>query len=123
MNTDTAFENAETLSRTLDPSTSGIAADRLTQSGKRDSWKTKILTWLRERDIFTDLTALTPSELALESGFPHPSCHKRLPDLARDGWVTKVGQRKCRVTGEQAWTWRACTLTDLRQRDFLPATA
>ena len=102
------FPNIEPLSR-LEDDTSKIAEERYTESGKRDSHKTRLLRWLREHHIIdTDkASSLTAHEIAEISGIAHPTVHKRLPDLMHDGYVSKIHQRVCRVTGEFSWTWAA----------------
>ncbi len=95
------FGNAQPLARTSDPATSKAAAKVLTRSGQRDSSKAKVLAQLRQAG-----TALTSAELASRSGIPHPTVHKRLPDLRRDGLVGNGPARKCGITGRQSLTWR-----------------
>lgn len=100
------------LARAGDPVTSHIAAEKLKDSGKWRGQKMRVLTWMRENKI-NDGTDLTASEMARDSGIPHPTCHKRLPDLEDAGWVVKCRKRVCRVTGELCWTWRLRTPEEL----------
>jgi hypothetical protein len=99
------FPNEEPLARTEHPETSHLAGEKLTNSGKRDSWKHRLLVWMIEHSINTPEAARTAHELARDSGLPHTSWHKRLPDLSRDGFVMKWKRKTCSVTGEDAWTW------------------
>jgi len=94
------------LARAFDPETSHLAGERLKESGKWQSQKQMVLAWMREHRIVDAASSLTSNELARLSGIRHPTCHKRLPDLRKDGLVTTAVQRECQVTGEQAWTWR-----------------
>lgn len=110
------FPNSEPLARNTDPNTSHIAAQRYTKSGRRDSWKKRILQWLREHHVHAEDGGLTAHELAVITDFPHPTIHKRLPDLKRDGLVTKTVQRMCQITHEQAWAWRALTQEELDKK-------
>jgi hypothetical protein len=105
------------LARKEDPGTSHIAADRLKESGKWGTQKMQVLAWMRNHWIVDADTSLTANELAQESGIRHPVCHKRLPDLRKDGLVCMAMQRECRVTGEQAWTWR---VTSEEEREAQP---
>lgn len=104
------------LARPSDPVTSHIAAAKLVQSGKWRGQKGLVLTWMRENEIgmlkgeiVDEKSSLTSNEMARESGIRHPTCHKRLPDLEKAGWVMKCVKRTCRVTGELCWTWRLAT--------------
>src|SRR5262245_17677291 len=90
------------LARVDDPGTSHLAAERLKDSGKWQTQKMQVLTWMRECGIADEHSSLTSSELAMASGIRHPVCHKRLPDLRKEGLVCMVKQRECHVTGEQA---------------------
>jgi hypothetical protein len=110
------FPNTEPLARDSDLNTSHLAGARYTTSGKRNSWKSVILTWLREHHVYDKKGGLTANELAFVTDFPHPTCHKRLPDLEHDGYVTKTVQRECQITHEQAWAWRALTAEELAKR-------
>lgn len=97
------------IARTGDPATSKLAGQELTVSGKRQTLKARVLDALRR------YPNRTSAELAAASGFPHATCHKRLPDLEHDGKVEKTAARACTVTGKQAVTWRVV------QQQALPA--
>ena len=99
----TLFENAEPLARNSDDSTSHEAAAKLTRSGRRNSQKSAVLTAVR---LYPGKTA---AELADAAGLKHAVCHKRLPDLARDGFVRKCETRECQATGSRATVWRLAT--------------
>jgi hypothetical protein len=94
------------LARQGDPGTSHLAGERLKESGKWQSQKMLVLRWMTNHWIVDERRSLTASELADVSGIRHPVCHKRLPDLRKDGLVCCSVKRECRITGEQAWTWR-----------------
>jgi hypothetical protein len=104
------------LARAGDPVTSHIAAAKLVESGKWRGQKGRVLTWMREHEIgllksktVDPASSLTANEMSKESGIPHPTCHKRLPDLETAGQVKKCIKRICRQTGELCWTWRLAT--------------
>ncbi len=100
-----AFTNAAPLARKNDPATSKAAAESLTKSGARDSDKKKVLHWLKLATHTNHL--FTSAELAKLSELPHPTVHKRLPDLRRDGLVENGPSRICSVTGRVSLTWKA----------------
>ena len=109
MNQGELFNNREPLARSGDEITSHLAAAKLTESGKRNSQKMEILRWMRAALVTGEFSAMTSAEIASYSGIPHPSVHKRLPDLLRDGLVRKWHIRKCQVTGNECRTWYAVT--------------
>ncbi len=100
----TTFTNAAPLARKSDPATSKAAAEQLTKSGKRDSSKAVILAWIGSRLYPTH--GYTSAEIAKYACMEHPTVHKRLPDLRRDGKVVNGAARKCSVTGRQSLTWK-----------------
>ena len=104
------FPNEEPLARSEDESTSHGAAELLTESGKRDSSKFEVWGWMIANgydDQPDSKKSRTARELAALSGIPHPTMHKRLPDLLRDGWVEKCEKRICERSGIRCVTWRA----------------
>ena len=108
MNQGELFDNREPLARSGDEVTSHIAAAKLTESGQRSSQKGQLLKWVRTLAP-SEFFAITSAEIAVASGLRHPSVHKRLPDLLRDGHVKKWYPRVCRVTGNTCVTWYAVT--------------
>lgn len=102
------FKNNSSLSRTSDPATSKVAARRITSSGARSSSKFKVLEYMKSFDLVVGLPEYRPTayELARDSGIPHPTVHKRLPDLRADGMVVNGPVRTCTVTGRPSLTWR-----------------
>lgn len=109
-----AFANAAPLVRRNDPATSKAAAAALTASGGRESAKAKVLAVFSspsylptcQRLIPCKGLALTSAEIADEYAIAHPTVHKRLPDLRRDGLVENGPVRKCTVTGRPSLTWK-----------------
>lgn len=100
------FANAAQLARRNDPTTSKTAAMALTLSGGRESAKAKVLAFLRNPSrVQYDYTAHEISNV--NDKLLHPSVHKRLPDLRRDGLVENGLVRKCGVTGRPSLTWKA----------------
>ena len=88
------------ISRTGDPTTSKLAEVELNTSGRRITQKQQVLDALKR---FPDTTA---AELAQKSGVPHTACHKRLPDLEKDGLVEKHAVGTCQITKKPAHYWR-----------------
>ncbi len=101
------FGNAAPLARRNDPATSKAAAAVLTASGGRESAKAKVLEALRNSSYARRNEACTSWELNKASMIQHPTVHKRLPDLRRDGLVENGPVRKCSVTGRPSLTWKA----------------
>ena len=109
MQDDEFFDDGPNLARRGDPVTSHLAADQLVESGKWRNQKYRVLAWMSEHRLIDNRSSLTANELARESGLPHPLCHKRLPDLRKEGLVCMAVRRDCRVTGLLAYTWRLTT--------------
>lgn len=95
------FPNREPIARTVDPRTSVVSGEQLTDSGDRARQKNQIL------GVVQSHPGLTSRELAQASGIANEILHKRLPDLKRDGFVATGDARRCQVTGRQAMTWIA----------------
>ncbi len=94
------FDNREPIAANVDPITSHIAAQQITQSGARDSQKRKVLDALRK------YPNKTSAELALAAAMDRYLVAKRLPDLMHDGLVEQGSIRTCRISGRPAVTWR-----------------
>jgi hypothetical protein len=109
------FPNAEPIARTVDPSTSHEAAAEHTGSGKRDSHKSQLLGWMADHPGPTG----TKREVSRDSGIAHEIVCKRMPDLARDGFVRKCGVKVCSVTGHNAAIWEVIPVAERK----LKATA
>lgn len=95
--------NRQKLARTGDPATSHQAAESLTTSGARYTAKKAVLSWVKRHPDSTsaELAGKAPDTMG------HPTIHKRLPDLRRDGLVVNGPVRTCTVTGRPSLTWRA----------------
>jgi len=98
------FKNTEPLARTSDPATSKSAAATYTASGQRGTDKSRLLGWLKANGAKNGMTS---HEIASHGVFAHPTVHKRLPDLRRDGLVVNGPARTCTVTGRSSLTWKA----------------
>ena len=95
------FPSREPIARTVDPHTSVLSGDQLTDSGARALQKNQVL------GVVQNHPGLTSRELARVSGIANEILHKRLPDLKRDGFLATGDARRCQVTGRQAMTWIA----------------
>lgn len=95
---------AAPLSRTVDESTSHAAEAELVTSGTWKKQAREVLAFVRANPGWTarEYDAAFPG--SLEAG---GICHRRLPDLAKLGGVTKGAKRTCRITGKLAITWSA----------------
>jgi hypothetical protein len=86
-------------SKNSDPSTSKIADEKITQSGKRES---RAYYWAKQVQEFPELTS---SELAAITSGDRYECAKRLTD-ARNLKLVRNGERRlCKVTNNLAMTW------------------
>lgn len=83
-----------------DPLSSYQAEARVTKSGKRKSNYIRILAILAVR------YNITAAELADEHAFDPVEVRRRLSDARAKGDAEQTGQRKCRVAGTLAVTWR-----------------
>jgi len=90
------------LAARSDPATSHIAAREITMSGALDSQKRAVLDLLR-----IQLRPVTSAELAAAGGLDRYMVARRLPDLNRDGLVSRGSARRCDSTGRLAITWSA----------------
>lgn len=97
-----AKANGAPLARRNDPPTSKAAAKALTQSGARDTAKRRVLQAVKD----CAGRGVTSHELSSYSGIAHPTVHKRLPDLRRDGLVENGVTRTCTITGHSSLTWK-----------------
>lgn len=89
------------LSRATDPSSSAEAAERHVASGRNATQKIAVLEALRAHP------GATSAELARSMKVDRYITARRLPDLERDGRVTRIGERTCRVDGTPAVIWKA----------------
>lgn len=96
-----ALNLGEPLSRRTDPLTSYIAAEQLGRSGRWAGQKSIVLAALKCHP------GATSAELARAIGGDRYVPSRRLPDLERDGLVTRGPARLCRVTHQRCITWRA----------------
>ncbi len=95
-----SFPGAEPIARNVDPGTSHLSAEYLTESGKRDAQKRLVL------DAVINYPNMTSRELAEITGIDNEVFHKRLPDLRRDGWLWSGDPRECRITHRHALIWK-----------------
>lgn len=99
MEQDELFSNP--IAHTNDPTTSHLAADKITKSGKR----------VKHADIVLDLVQRFPDSTAVElveqGSLREYQVRRRLTDLMHAGKVVRGAGRECRVRGSQMVTWRA----------------
>ncbi len=98
-----SLASVKRMSRSGHPATSKAAAAALVASGGQEKAKTKVYAGLQ----MLGGAGITSAELAAGAGIAHPTVHKRLPDLRRDGLVVNGPIRTCSVTGRKSLTWRA----------------
>ena len=90
------------IARNSDPISSHAAAAAITQSGTRAIQKDATLKAVRQ------WPGCTSYELAEKVGGGLASRYmlaRRLPELAKDRLVDRLGLRHCRITGHLATTW------------------
>lgn len=87
--------------RCTDPVTSSIAADKITRSGVRGRQAAQVLDALRAYGL-----PVTSAELAVLADLDRYMVARRLPDLERQGHVTRMDYDTCSVTGHKAVLWR-----------------
>lgn len=94
------------ISRYTDPESSHRAGQQLIESGEHAMQKEAVLALVRAKP---DSTSRELARLAEMASVPldRYDIARRLPDLEKDGRVTRSGMRDCRVTGKRAVTWRA----------------
>lgn len=92
------------IARANDPESSHAAAAAITQSGARAIQKHRALQAVKEWPGSTSYELGEKLGGGLESRY---MMARRLPELAKDRKVIRLGLRKCRVTGHQATTWYA----------------
>lgn len=88
-------------SRTTDPDTSRMAANRIAESGALAAQRTKCL------EAVLAEPGLTAAEIAQVVGCERHVPSRRLPELRRAGLVSSPRDRArvCRVTGNVSLTW------------------
>lgn len=96
--THTLFDNIP-IAAANDPVTSHVAADKLNESGKRESLARQIYKAIRKWPHRTN------GELSRLTGIEYYRLEKRVSDLKNAGWVKESGQRKCTVRGTLCCTW------------------
>jgi hypothetical protein len=85
--------------RPTDPTTSRLAADKLTHGGGRETMKGIVYAGLEANP------GLTAKELEAKLGYSDGAVRKRLTDLEADGLAERGPARVCRISGERAQTW------------------
>lgn len=94
-------DEARRLSHRDDPVTSRMAAVEFVASGMLSAQRAQVLEALRQWD------GSTSCELSKYSGLDRFTCSRRLPELARLGFVKQGERRESKVTGRQAMVWEA----------------
>jgi hypothetical protein len=84
--------------RGTDPESSHLAAERITQSGKRSSQQDEAVR------LVTSYPGHTAAELAEFSRLDRYQLSRRLPEIERIH-VHKGSMRECRILGSQCVTW------------------
>ena len=88
-----------TPARATDPHTSHLAAAEIVASGARAEQQAHVLSAVRA------MPGCTSAELAEVFGLDRYAFARRLPEVERQGLVTRDGARICDVSGRQALTW------------------
>lgn len=86
-------------------STSTLAHDRHEATGKAQSHREAILSYLR---TFCYAVGQTSGEIAAALRMERHEAARRLPELRTSGDAVNGEPRKCRVQGSQQMTWLWC---------------
>jgi hypothetical protein len=89
----------EPASRDRDPVSSNRAAEAIKQSGVGGKQRLAVYMALRQHQ------GCTSAELAEHMGADRYCPSRRLPELARAGWVCRGRRRRCKVSGVVCKTW------------------
>jgi hypothetical protein len=82
--------------------TSREAFDKIKADGSLSAMRMQAYSVVR---FYGPVTSLEVDTIGTVPGNKRPSLHKRLSELERLGLIKVVGQRKCRVSGNQAEEW------------------
>lgn len=91
--------NFSPAARAKDPETSHIAAEKITESGKRVAACNIILAVLQEKD------GLTSKEISARCDLDRHQCGRRMVDLEQSNLIRRGEKRFCTVDGGQALEW------------------
>jgi|TARA_Y100000310_G_scaffold98850_1_gene96623 DNA-binding MarR family transcriptional regulator len=89
------------LRRSTDPVSSHSAAEKLVKSGHHGKQCTGVLLAL------VDNPGTTSMELSIAANLDRHLVARRLPDLEKNGVVTRGTMRRCKVGNRLATTWTA----------------
>lgn len=90
------------IAANADPDTSKLAAEQITESGKREGQCLGVLALVRK---YPDCTAL---ELSVKGRtYDRNVIGRRLSELEHGKLIRKSGTKACEVSGKKATTWRA----------------
>lgn len=92
------------LSRNSDPISSKLAAQELVSSGKFDNQKDMVCDLLR--NFNENNICPTSAEMAAYLDLDRYIPSRRLPDLEKEGRVTRLKTRMCSVTKKFCVTWK-----------------
>lgn len=94
-----SMRGIEPSSRHDDPTSSYMAADTLKRTGIAGRQRVAVFHALRKHQ------GLTSAELARVMECDRYTPSRRLPELAKSGWVVRGRRRRCTVTGIVSETW------------------
>ncbi len=99
MNSQSAFDFANSHTRNTDPVSSYDSAKEHFNSGAHECQKQRVL------EALTQFPNSTSHELAHKSGLDRYMIARRLPDLEHNELVKKSGTRKCSISSRQVTVW------------------
>ncbi len=94
-----AVKSIEPLSRSMDAVGSFQAGARTHKTGVGSRKRLAVYHALRSNQ------GATSAELAKTAGLDRHDVARRLPELARAGWIVRGRRRRCSVTGVECVTW------------------
>jgi DNA-binding MarR family transcriptional regulator len=93
------FKNPGFMARRTDPPTSHAAARHMIESGKLTEQQKKTL------DLVNKYPNHTSDELATKGSLDRYQLGRRLPELEREGLITRGNERRSTVGGRMGATW------------------
>ena len=99
---DIGSETVYHRARASDPHPSHLAAEEVERTGRAETQKAQILKVLKECEC-----PVTSLEISVMYSIDRHYVARRLPELATDGKVRRMGPRKCRAGNRKAVTWEA----------------